>query len=353
MNKRNKYILLFFTVVGIIVLINKQLIIDEFIKWNSIKSFTLKNNKWLTDGKVHVVFIGTGSPAPDKNIAQSCIAIIYDNEFIILDAGSSSGRKAEAIGLPMKNFSKAFISHFHSDHIMDLDVWSDISWRSGRQENMKIFGPTGISQIVEGINMTLKQDLSYRNKNIPPSISADKSILVAEEFTPPHNNSMKLIYSNPKNGLKVSVFNVSHKPVEPSVGYRIDVNGKSIVYSGDTKKDKRMIIHAKNADLLIHESYNKAMMNKSLEYSSLIDSSKRDDALLEQIKQTPHYHTDPKEVAEIAKAAGVKQIIYTHIIPSIPKLVPRFISSYIYLKGVGDIYSGKVELAKDGLHITL
>jgi ribonuclease Z len=154
--------------------------------------------------------------------------------------------------------------------------------------------------------------------------------------------------------MRVFAFEVSHQPVDPAVGYRIEVNGKVIVYSGDTKKDLRMVKYARNADLLIHEAYNRNIMIKGLAYGEKLPPAQQDQAVLDQARQTPHYHTDPKEVAEIAQAAGVKQIVFTHVIPPLPSGIARkLLIEPMFTEGIRDLFGGKFVIARDGLHIAL
>src|SRR5690606_8129823 len=56
------------------------------------------------------------------------------------------------------------------------------------------------------------------------------------------------------DGLRVTAFAVDHRPVQPSVGYRFDYKGRSVVISGDTAPSKALENASKGADLLIHEA---------------------------------------------------------------------------------------------------
>jgi len=351
MNKKITYFAIVIFVSLIVLLLSKIFVFNLLLKHKAENKFSIHGLEMLHDGKVHVITIGTGSPEPDLKIAQSCTGIICNGEFIILDAGSGSARKAEALGLPVKNLTGIFISHFHSDHILDIAAWTNISWVAGRHDSLFVFGFPGIDDIVNGFNQTLTLDAQYRYENIK-STATGFAYGIPRIYPTPVGNSMPLIYSSPK-GMKIFAFNVSHEPVSPAVGYRIEVGGKVIVYSGDTKKDDRMIVHAHNADLLIHESYSKSFMLQALQYGETLDPQKQDKYLFEQAKSTSRYHCDPKEAAAIAESAGVKRLVYTHIIPSVGTGMKRFFLKNYYLKGVKHIYHGQVDLAEDGMQISL
>ena len=60
-----------------------------------------------------------------------------------------------------------------------------------------------------------------------------------------------VVYQN--NGVTVSAFLVDHGPVKPAFGYRVDYQGHSVVFSGDTRPSDNLVQHAQGADLLVHE----------------------------------------------------------------------------------------------------
>ena len=74
----------------------------------------------LNDGQLHIVLCGTGSPLRDANRAAACVAIIAGGEFVLVDTGPGSWRKAVANNLPAQSLSAILLTHFHSDHIGDL-----------------------------------------------------------------------------------------------------------------------------------------------------------------------------------------------------------------------------------------
>ena len=110
-----------------------------------------------------------------------------------------------------------------------------------------------------------------------------------------------------QDGIKITAFEVDHRPVYPALAYKIEYNGKSVVISGDTIPVANMVKYSKALDLLIHESYNKAWLDALIakfpeQAKSLINPAK--------------YHSTTLEVAEIAKEAGVPHLVLTHHIPA-------------------------------------
>jgi len=63
----------------------------------------------------------------------------------------------------------------------------------------------------------------------------------------------------------------------------------------------------------------------------------------------PSYHTTPEDAARIAQQAGVRQLVFYHIIPALPL-------AYLNAAYLGDapkIFSGPITVGRDGTMISL
>ena len=140
------------------------------------------------------------------------------------------------------------------------------------------------------------------------------------------------------------MFNVNHEPVKPAVGYRFDYEGKSIVVSGDTKKSDSLIAAAKNCDLLIHEAMDARMLNAILPVLK-----NRNPRQADMLSDLMSHHTSTLEVAEIANAAGVKKLVLTHLVPSIP---PAEGPEKNFMRGMAEIYAGPIVVGRDNMIVS-
>ena len=122
----------------------------------------VRDAAWLNDGQLHVVLCGTGSPLPDANRAEACTAIIAGGEFVLVDTGSGSWRKAVVNNLPAQNLSAIVLTRFHSDHIGDLGEALVQSWVAGRNHTIKIYRPPGVEKVVAGFAQAYSLDTGYR-----------------------------------------------------------------------------------------------------------------------------------------------------------------------------------------------
>ena len=54
--------------------------------------------------------------------------------------------------LPMNRLRAVLLTHFHSDYIASVADFNLNSWVAGRPEPIRVIGPVGVSQVVEGLN---------------------------------------------------------------------------------------------------------------------------------------------------------------------------------------------------------
>ncbi len=145
------------------------------------------------------------------------------------------------------------------------------------------------------------------------------------------------------DGVTITMFEVDHSPVFPAVGYRFDCQGRSIVISGDTIMVPAMIEQSRGADILVHDTMNKGMVRMGLE--GLRGSNPRLASMGDEMME---YHADCLEVARIAQEAGVKTLVLTHLVPSIP---PEDAMEGLFIQGMDKIYSGTIIAGCDGMNI--
>jgi hypothetical protein len=103
-----------------------------------------------------------------------------------------------------------------------------------------------------------------------------------------------VVYQN--NGVTVTAFLVDHGVVKPAYGYRVDYQGHSVVFSGDTTFTPNLAKYAQAADVLVHEVL-----------LSPPGATPQTDAILS-------YHSTPEQAAQTFIQASPKLAVYTHIV---------------------------------------
>lgn len=298
----------------------------------------------LTDGKLHVVLCGTAAALPDANRAGPCTAILVNGEFLLVDVGPAAWRNVDLLNLPTSKLSGILITHFHSDHIGEIGEAVTQSWIAGRRKPLDIYGPPGLARVVEGFRQAYAQDTEYRvvhhGEEYMPRIG---STSVAHEFRLPEGDAAVSVFQ--RNGLSVTAFSVEHAPVHPAVGYRIEYGGRVVVVSGDTIKSESVIKNASGADILIHEALARDMTDRASARARATDHPR----FGKLASDVGDYHTTPVQAGEVAAAAGVKELVLTHIFPPLPNMIAK----RMFMNGVSDAFRGKLVLGEDGMRFDL
>ncbi|MBC7101923.1 MAG: hypothetical protein H5U13_01670 [Parvibaculum sp.] len=124
----------------------------------------------------------------------------------------------------------------------------------------------------------------------------------------------------------------------------MEYKGRSVIFSGDTKKESNIAQFGAGADVLIHEALATrmvALLEEGLEH--------RGDRRAKVMHDIPDYHATPVDAAEVANEAGVKLLVYTHIVPRLPNAL----AERVFLRGVPEVRSEGVTLGYDGLYLEL
>lgn len=257
---------------------------------------TLHNYDGLT-----VFLCGTSSPLPAPGRAQACVAVLAGESLYLVDAGAGSAQVAVIGRLPLERLEAVFLTHFHSDHIAALPEFSLNSWVAGRPKPLAVFGPAGVSEVVDGLNNAYRLDRTYRVAHH------------GEELLAPNLGVMEAKLMEPgtvldMGDLTITSFLVNHDPVRPAVGYRFDYRGRSVVISGDATITPGLIEAATGADLMLQDSLSLPII-KSLEKAS---AGSRMEKIFHDIQD---YHAPTSDLSALVAQSGVRQLALYHLVP--------------------------------------
>lgn len=207
-----------------------------------------------------VVFLGTNGWY-DTALGNTLSVLLETNKYyIVFDAGNGFYKLDKFIKDDKPIY--LFLSHFHLDHIIGLHILKKFNFKQG----INIFGPAGIKKYVG------------RLVSFPYSAPLTKLCT-------------KVILREFKNNLEFPFVIEAKRLLHEGTcfGYRVFVDGKSIVFCTDTGKCDNFKILAKNADLLITES-----------------------SLPAGVADNKWPHLNPETAAQIAKSAGVRKLALVH-----------------------------------------
>ena len=284
----------------------------------------------LGDG-MHIILCGAGGPMPSSTRSGPCVAVIANGKMFVVDAGTGGVRNLGRMRLNTGSIDGVFLTHFHSDHIDGLGELAMIRWVTGTHtQPLPVFGPAGVTSVVEGFNHAYGQDAIYRNAHHGDSVAAlSGKGMSPVSFEVPKNGTKLTVYE--KDGLKVEMFSVNHEPIHPAVGYLFTYKGRTALISGDTTKNENVELFSKNIDLLIHEALSPELLTIMSESAGIAGNASGSKIFYDVLD----YHTSPVEVAEIARDAEAKHLLYYHIVP--PLDIPGL--KTIWLMGVDEIYT--------------
>jgi ribonuclease Z len=145
--------------------------------------------------------------------------------------------------------------------------------------------------------------------------------------------------------LRITAIEVDHAPVEPAYAYRFDYRGRSVVVTGDLKSHPPLVEGARNADVLVSEAISRPM-TRSLEAAARAAGRERTAAILHDVQG---YHISPEEAARIANDAGVRLLVFYHLLPA----PDGFLARRLFARGVDRARTGEWTMADDGSLYTL
>ncbi|RPH58762.1 MAG: MBL fold metallo-hydrolase, partial [Chloroflexi bacterium] len=309
---------------------------------NSLVRSTISSNNVQYEDGLYAGLCGTGSPMPDINRAGPCVIVLAGEHFFIVDAGSGSARNIRLMKFPIGQTDAILLTHFHSDHISDLGEMELQRWAgNANQTPIEVIGPAGVEQVVEGFNLAYQLDSGYRvahhgPETMPPTGAGGVARPFELSDAP---NASAVVFD--QDGVKITAFKVDHRPVEPAVGYRFDYKGRSLVISGDTVYSESLLEQSQGVDLLFHEALNETMVNM-MNANAEVNNSPTIGQITHDI---PSYHSTPEDAAKIAGAAGVRQLVYYHIIPPLPSPILK----NFFLGDARNYYTGPITMGEDGM----
>ena len=281
-----------------------------------------------------ITLCGTSSPLPAPGRAQACVAVETPDHLYIVDAGSGSAATAQLSGIPLDKLRGILLTHYHSDHISDIGDFNLNSWVAGRPAPLQIIGPEGVERIVEGLNITYELDRGYR-------VAHHGAELLNPELGVLHSRTIGEEVIVDEDGLRITAFEVSHPPIEPAFGYRLDYGDRSVVISGDSLVTSKIVELSDGADVVLHDAMALQLV-QGIEAMSRGAGNTRLASVLHDIQD---YHATTADLVRLVAEAEVGQLALYHLVPA-----PRNAMAIAAFKG--GLPDGAI-ITEDGMVISL
>ena len=252
-----------------------------------------------------ITLCGTSSPLPAPGRAQACVAVETRDHLYIVDAGSGSAATAQLSGIPLNKMRGILLTHYHSDHISDIGDFNLNSWIAGRPAPLQIIGPEGVDRIVEGLNITYELDRGYRVAHhgaelLNPELGVMQSRTIGEGIIVD------------EDGLRITAFEVSHPPIDPAFGYRLDYGGRSVVISGDSLVTDKIVKISDGADVVLHD----AMALQLVQVAEAMSRGAGNTRIATVLHDIQDYHATSADLARLAAEATIGQLALYHLVPA-------------------------------------
>lgn len=277
-----------------------------------------------------IILLGTkGGPAVRQDGAMPTASLLQMNgQTVVVDCGIGLTRSIVDSGVKLLDVDAIFITHLHSDHLLELGPLIYTIWTTGLTRTIPIYGPVGIKEYWAGFMQ---------------SMDFDHDIRIADDGRSPLTDMVEVHVfgeggvTNFK-GIKISALRVEHPPVTECYALRFDGPDNSAVFSADTCYFPPLANFAKGADILVHE----AMLEAGIQ--SILDRTPGATSLEQHLRAS---HTMAPDVGKIARDAGVGLLALNHLIPADD---PNFTDEDWY-EAIAENWDGEVVVGKDGMKI--
>ncbi len=238
---------------------------------------------------------------------------------ILFDCGEGTQRQLMISSVSFMQIKRIFLTHYHGDHFLGLPGLIQSMSLNNRETPLEVYGPEGTIGIVQilleqgyfeskyviklhdvypGDELRFEEEgysirVAEANHSVPALAYSLEEHPRPGKFNKPRALELGIpegrLFSQLQSGKTVEV---DGKTYTPDMVLGPPRKGRKIVYSGDTAPSGIIQELAKDADILIHEA--------------------TADTSLEQ-KANEFGHSTARQAAEIAREAGVKLLILTHI----------------------------------------
>ncbi len=268
--------------------------------------------------------IRPGGPMPAASLLE------IGGRSAVIDCGLGVTRGLTDAGIHLKTLDLVFITHLHSDHVLELGPLLHTAWTAGLAKPVAVHGPRGLNRYWRKFLQSMDFDIEIR--------IADEGRPDIRDLVSVHEFEEGQVFA--EGGLGVSALRVDHPPVTECYALRFEHGGKSVVFSADTAFFPPLAGFANGADILVHE----AMLEDGV--ARLVARTGNGARLREHLLAS---HTFAADAGRIATEAGAGHLVLNHLIPADD---PEINEGH-WIEAVRKSWSGALTIGRDGLVVPL
>ena len=209
----------------------------------------------LASDEMRVTILGSGWGNIVRRTQAACSIFVElgNGDSFVFDMGQGTMINYNSLNIPYSRMAKMFFTHLHMDHMTDLAALYCFGPSGGdRFTPLELWGPSGqkpelgLNSVIEG----LKQFTKWHTVSFETCVPVDKAYEI-ETHELDYRKNPGIAYQ--KNGVTIKHWPALHI-IDGAISYRLDWNGMSFVWSGDTNPNHFFVDNAKGADIILHET---------------------------------------------------------------------------------------------------
>ena len=264
-----------------------------------------------------LVFLGTAGSVPTARRAPSALLLRRGGERLLFDCGEGTQRQMLRSSVGLVDLDEVFLTHYHADHTLGLPGMMKTFALRGREAPLTVYGPAGLEELFRSLRTIFgRLTYPYRLVELRPDEELERDGYVLRAVRVDHRASAigyALVEDQRPGRFDVDAAAALGVPAGPLFG---DLQrgetvsapggstvrpeqvlgppraGRRLVLTGDTRPAPDVLEAAQGADILVHDgTFGEEEAGRAEETA----------------------HATAREAAELARAAGVRMLVLTHL----------------------------------------
>ena len=267
---------------------------------------------------MEVILLGTGFPIPDAHRAGPATLVRVAGVDLLFDAGRALLMRLRGADRAPFQVHTVFLTHLHSDHVCDFNDLLTMYWATNLEPRpLHVIGPVGTQRFVDDTLTMLGPDIAWRIEH-HEDLTWEPDVRVREVRN-------GVVFE--ANGVRVTAAPTLHLPVKDTIGFRIEHDGKAVVIGGDSVPCDGLDELCSGADVYVQTVLRRPLIEA-------IPAAR--------LREILDYHSSTEDAARTAARAGVKTLVYTHMMPT-----PAPGTEQEWINDAKPHFDGKVILGED------
>ncbi len=280
---------------------------------------------------MQLIVLGSGGPGATGRASSSYLVLIAGEPRILIDAGPGAFARLGEARVPLDSLDTILLTHLHVDHAAELPGIIKARAVSGSGPiHFDVFGPAGrparqgqpaFPSTSRFMNLLFAADGAFAYLR---DFSAPITFSTTDLPSPGTGKDPAVVQT--RGNVKISAI-AGHHGDAPSIIYRIDYRGRSVVFSGDVDPGGLAALAriSRDADLLVFDQV-------------VLDRPQSPEVLYS-------LHSPPVEIGALAARAHVKALLLSHLSPAVDQ------GRASVTQSIATQFSGPVGFASDGLRV--